>query len=108
MISNIQFLILTQLQPATPPPPTTSEPTLQPVTPGPTTLCSVPHLSVTDWYYSSLTGCSRGAPDGVTYPTLSACCPEGDRCCDPCDSSICVNGPTPPPTTVSSCTFTLF
>ena len=101
MISNIQFLILTQLQPA-PAPPETDAP-VTPDTPGPTTLCQV------TTYVNSEQECVRGV--GVTtYLTLSACCldkgPAGGQCCDPCDLNDCENGPpvpTPPPITVRSC-----
>ena len=95
MISNIQFLILTQLQPA-PAPPETDAP-VTPDTPGPTTLCQV------TTYVNSEQECVRGV--GVTtYPTLSACCldkgPAGGQCYDPCLDEYADGPPaaTPPPT----------
>ena len=110
----IQFLILYIIQPAPAPPETTTQAattTSATTTSAITTACT----SVTTWYYDAGTGsCARGPPigfTGETHESLSDCCPAGDRCCDPCAPTICVDGPpvpTPPPITVSSCTFTLF
>ena len=101
------------MQPAPAPPETTTQAattTSATTTSATTTACT----SVTTWYVNSDQECVRGV--GITtYPTLSLCCPmkgSSGQCCDSCNPSVpCVNGPlepTPPPTTVSSCTFTLF
>ena len=96
LIFNFCYPYSIQPAPAPPETTTTQATTTQAAT---TTVCT----SVTTWYVNSFGVCVRGdPPDGVTpHESLSDCCPAGVRCCDPCDSSICVDGPpvpTPPPT----------